>query len=129
MIDSADARNIVTRLRYEAANFKHEFGYNIPVDYLASRLADYNQINTQKAMQRVFGVETIVAGIDEERGPVLYKIDPSGYFYGYKAVSSGVKEQDAINAMEKQFKKKGWDLNEDETVKMAITTIQTVRHF
>jgi 20S proteasome subunit alpha 1 len=86
-------------LRYEAANFKHEFGYNVPVDFLASRLADYNQINTQKALQRVFGVETIVAGIDEEKGPVLYKVDPSGYYYGYKAVGSGVKEQDAVNYM------------------------------
>ena len=55
----------MTRLRYEASNFKQEFNYNVPVDFLASRLADYNQINTQKAMQRVFGVEAIIAGIDE----------------------------------------------------------------
>ena len=48
-------------------------------------------------MQRVFGVETVVAGIDIERGPSLYKVDPAGYYYGYKGVSSGVKEQDAIN--------------------------------
>jgi 20S proteasome alpha/beta subunit len=40
----------------EAASFKHEFGHDIPIDFLASRIADYNQNNTQKAMQRVFGV-------------------------------------------------------------------------
>lgn len=116
----------MTRLRYEAANFKHELGYNIPVDFLASRLADYNQINTQKALQRVFGVETIVAGIDEEKGPTLYKIDPSGYYYGYRAVSSGVKEQDAVNHLERVSRKKGLDMSLDETVKTAISTIQTV---
>ena len=52
-------------------------------------------------MQRVFGVETIIAGIDEEKGPSLFKIDPAGYYYGYKGTSSGVKEQDSINFMEK----------------------------
>lgn len=75
----------------EAAGYKHELGHDIPVDFLASRLADYNQITTQKAMQRVFGVETIVAGIDVEKGPTLYKVDPAGYYYGYKGVASGVK--------------------------------------
>ena len=60
-------------------------------------MADYNQITTQKAMQRVFGVETMVGGIDGKRGPSLYKVDPAGYYYGYKGVASGVKEQDAIN--------------------------------
>jgi 20S proteasome subunit alpha 1 len=52
-------------------------------------------------MQRVFGVEIIVAGIDDERGPSLYKVDPSGYYFGYKGTASGVKEQDSVNFMEK----------------------------
>ena len=75
----------------EAANYKTELGHDVPIDYLSSRLADYNQINTQKAMQRVFGVETIIAGIDVEKGPSLFKVDPAGYYFGYKGVASGVK--------------------------------------
>jgi|JI10StandDraft_1071094.scaffolds.fasta_scaffold658364_2 20S proteasome subunit alpha 1 len=110
----------------EAANYKHELGHDIPVDFLASRLADYNQITTQKAMQRVFGVETLVAGIDVEKGPTLYKIDPAGYYYGYKGVASGVKEQDAVNFLEKEMKKNGWDLSQDDAIKLAITAMQTV---
>ncbi len=78
-------------------------------------------------MQRVFGVETIVAGIDEEFGPMLYKVDPAGYYFGYKGVASGVKEQDSVNFMEKEMKKRGnWDLDETEAIKMAILTLQTV---
>lgn len=77
-------------------------------------------------MQRVFGVETIVAGIDAEKGPALFKVDPAGYYYGYKGVSSGVKEQDSINFLEKEMKKKGWDLSEEDAIKLAITTLQTV---
>ena len=110
----------------EAAHYKKEQGHDIPVDYLASRLADHNQITTQKAMQRVFGVETIVAGIDAEKGPTLYKIDPAGYYFGYKGVSAGVKEQDAINFLEKEMKKTGWDLSEEDAIKLAITCMQTV---
>lgn len=48
---------------------------------------------TQRARFRPYGVETILAGIDDERGPVLYKMDPSGHFSGYRAVAAGVKEQ------------------------------------
>ena len=77
-------------------------------------------------MQRVFGVEAIVAGIDIEKGPALFKVDPSGYYYGYKGVASGVKEQDSVNHMEKEMKKKGWDLSEEDAIKLAITTLQTV---
>lgn len=98
----------------EAANYKTELGHEVPIDYLASRIADYNQNTTQKAMQRVFGVETIIAGIDLEKGPSMFKIDPAGYYYGYKGTSSGVKEQDSINFMEKEMKKRGnWDLDEN----------------
>lgn len=67
-----------------------------------------------------------MAGIDEEKGPSIYKVDPAGYYYGYKGVSSGVKEQDAINFLEKEMKKKGWDLEEDEAIKLAILALQTV---
>ena len=125
-IMAADSKNVVTRLKMEAANYKTELGHDVPIDYLSSRLADYNQINTQKAMQRVFGVETIIAGIDVEKGPSMFKVDPAGYYFGYKGVSSGVKEQDSINYLEKEMKKKGWDLSEEDAVKLAITTLQSV---
>ena len=54
---------------------------------------------------RPYGVETILISIDIEKGPLLYKNDPAGHYCGYKAVTSGVKEMEAINYLEKQFKK------------------------
>ena len=33
---------------------------------------------------RPLGVISILAGIDDERGPLLYKTDPAGYFVGYR---------------------------------------------
>ena len=50
---------------------------------------------------RPYGVETILISIDIEKGPLLYKNDPAGHFCGYKAVTSGVKEMEAINYLEK----------------------------
>lgn len=41
---------------------------------------------------RSYGVETILCQIDDEQGPLLYKLEPSGHYCGYKAIASGVKE-------------------------------------
>eukprot|EP00121_Abeoforma_whisleri_P007288 Awhi_evm1s6649 len=47
----------------------------------------------------------ILISIDDELGPQLFKTDPAGYHVGYKAVASGVKEQEATNFLEKKIKK------------------------
>ena len=94
-----------------ASEFRHTYGYEVPVDYLAARLADQAQVYTQvlrstcctaslafvaapcahvhgcaaqHAYMRPLGVVPILCGIDEERGPQLFKVDPAGYFVGYK---------------------------------------------
>ena len=33
---------------------------------------------------RPLAVMPILIGIDEERGPQLFKVDPAGYYVGYK---------------------------------------------
>lgn len=38
----------------------------------------------QAAYMRPLGVMPMLLGIDEERGPLLFKVDPAGYFVGYK---------------------------------------------
>eukprot|EP00983_Pelagomonas_calceolata_P123803 1161045-Pelagomonas_calceolata.AAC.26 len=38
----------------------------------------------QHAYMRPLGVVSMLIGIDEERGPQLFKVDPAGYFVGYK---------------------------------------------
>ena len=38
-------------------------------------------------------VMTMLFAYDEEKGPLLFKIDPAGSFLGYKACSTGEKEQ------------------------------------
>jgi len=121
----ADARSQVQRARKEAADFAFKFGYEIPVPYLAKRMADISQIYTQHAYMRPLGVAMILIGIDDEDGPQLFKCDPAGSYAGFKATCAGHKEQEARNFLEKKFKTDP-QLDTDKAIKMAINALQTV---
>lgn len=101
----ADARAQVQRAKMEAADFKYKYGYAITPDLLAKRMANMNQVYTQRAAMRPYGVSMILVGIDAERGPQIFKIDPAGYYVGFRATAAGVKQTEATNFLEKQFKK------------------------
>lgn len=140
----ADARASVDRARGEAAEFRYKFGYEMPCDVLAKRLANINQVYTQRvsacfacreldltsgpqAYMRPLGVATTLISVDDEFGPQLYKCDPAGYYVGYKATASGPKQQEALNHLEKKLKNKecapgGWE----EVVELGISTLSTV---
>ena len=144
----ADARAAVDRARGEAAEFKYKYGYEMPCDVLAKRLANINQVYTQRvskiqiwwtqphetttdqcvqAYMRPLGVATTLISLDDEHGPQLYKCDPAGYYVGYKATASGPKQQEALNHLEKRLKNKehapgSWE----EVVELGISTLSTV---
>lgn len=121
-----DSRALVTRMRTEASDFKYENGYFCPVQVLASRTGDLAQVYTQQAFMRPYGVISMLFGIDDELGPQLYKIDPAGMFQGFKATAAGVKEQEAVNYLEKQWKKSSGNLSRNEAIEMAIECLQNV---
>jgi len=135
-----DSRALIYKSRQFAAEFQFQNGYGIPVRHLANKVANYNQVFTQKAYKRVPGVSLLFCSIDEEIGPRLYMVDPAGACYGYHAVSTGSKEQEGQSTLEKMLKekraeeKKAGDeddegrlkLNERETVEFAIEALQKV---
>ncbi|KAG7256642.1 hypothetical protein CRUP_023178 [Coryphaenoides rupestris] len=100
---TADSRSQVQRARYEAANWKYKYGYEIPVDMLCKRMAD----------------------ISQEHGAQVYKCDPAGYYCGFKATAAGVKQTEATSFLEKKVKKK-LDWNFEQTIETAISCLSTV---
>jgi Proteasome subunit len=50
----ADARASVDRARGEAAEFRYKYGYEMPCDVLAKRLANINQVYTQRVCRAGF---------------------------------------------------------------------------
>ncbi|KAK5161433.1 Proteasome subunit YC7alpha/Y8 (protease yscE subunit 7) [Recurvomyces mirabilis] len=123
----ADARASVSRARGEAAEFRYKYGYEMPCDVLAKRLANINQVYTQRAYMRPLGVATTLISLDSELGPQLYKCDPAGYYVGYKATASGPKAQEALNYLEKKLKNKdNAEGDWEEVVELGIATLSTV---
>eukprot|EP01098_Paradermamoeba_levis_P001872 TRINITY_DN1214_c0_g1_i2.p1 TRINITY_DN1214_c0_g1~~TRINITY_DN1214_c0_g1_i2.p1 ORF type:complete len:249 (-),score=67.52 TRINITY_DN1214_c0_g1_i2:125-871(-) len=121
----ADARSQVFRARSEASEFKYDYGYDVPVSYLAKKVADISQIYTQHAWMRPLGVSMILCGIDDELGPQLFKCDPAGWFVGCKATAAGQKDQEATTFLEKKLKEDP-QLGFRQTVQLAISTLQSV---
>ncbi|TFK22187.1 proteasome subunit iota [Coprinopsis marcescibilis] len=134
----ADAKAQVFRARSEAAQFRHKYGYEITPDALARRMADINQVYTQRAAMRPLGIAMIIIGIDPEFGPQVFKLDPAGYFVGFHATAAGQKQQEAMNHLEKKWKKldngrggedaprAGKTLSRDQVIEIAIEVMSAV---
>lgn len=134
----ADAKAQVVRTQSEAAEFRYKYGYEITPDALAQRMANINQVYTQRAAMRPLGIAMLLIGNDEFLGPQIFKLDPAGYYVGFHAAAAGQKQQEAMNYLEKKWKRleggnggedaaaAGKGLERDKVIEMAIEALSTV---
>merc|ERR1712216_369249 len=101
---SSDCRSSCSKAREIAHEFYYKNGYEIPVSYLSTQLADHFQMYTQHAYRRCFGCEVVTCAYDDEFGPQLFHIVPAGHVYGYKAISIGNKKENVNKYLDKMFK-------------------------
>lgn len=64
----------------------------------------------------------ILIGIDDRKGPMVYKTDPAGYYCSFHAVSVGTKQTEANTYLEKKLKKKK-EFSKDEAIEVCIYLI------
>lgn len=119
----ADGRSVVAQARQEAGDFEYKNGYPMPASMLASRLADLAQVNTQHAGRRTMATDIMLVSIDDEMGPQLFKVDPSGICFGYKAVAAGAKTYEAVSILEKKLAGNE-ELGYEDAIQAAIMTLQ-----
>ena len=80
----------------------------------------------------------LLIGIDPFLGPQIFKLDPAGYYVGFHAAAAGQKQQEAMNYLEKKWKRleggnggedaaaAGRGLSRDQVIEMAIEALSTV---
>jgi len=100
----SDCRTAAYKAREFAHQFYYENGHEIPVSFLAKKMADHFQYYTQLAYRRCFGCEILLCGQDEEEGPQLFHVGPAGQYFGYKSVSIGGKKGEVNNHLDRIFK-------------------------
>ncbi len=111
----ADARILVDMARMRAQQNRLVYDEPITIKALAKFLADRQQLYTQYAGVRPYGVSLLVGGYDIK--PRMFETDPSGVMLEVKARSIG-RYSDKINEeLEKHYKKK---MKLRDALKLAI---------
>jgi len=118
----ADAKSMVQRARYEAGQWTYDYGYQAPVSVIAKRMADLAQVNTQTASMRPLACIGLFIGIDDVKGPQVYKVDCAGHYLPFFAAASGPKEQEAMNFLEKRIDAMK-EYDSDQVIRTAITCL------
>ena len=90
------------------------------VETLTRKLSNLKQIYTQKAGVRPFGVSLLVAGIDQD-GSQLFQTDPSGSYWGYKAVAIGNGAVLAKDELESNYNNQ---LSMEQAAKLALKALK-----
>ena len=98
----------------------------MPVRVLAMRMADLAQVWTQHNGRRAMAGMMILCAVDDEAGPQLYKVDPAGHFFGFKAVAAGPKYLESMTRLEKRVKEDGSEHGVEATVRHIIMELQAV---
>lgn len=62
----------------------------------------------------------ILIAYDSEKGPLIYKTDPAGYFCSYRAIGVGAKQTEVNSYFEKKIKKKQ-DYTSDEAIQVHFS--------
>ena len=116
-----DFRVIVKNARKEAQKYYLTYREIQPVSMIVRESALLMQDYTQSGGVRPFGCSCLVAGYDEEDGPQLFQVDPSGSSFGWKATAIGKYYINAKNFLERRYTD---DVELDDAIHIALLTLR-----
>lgn len=119
---SSDARILIDQARIYAQSNRLTYDEAVDVEILSKRIGDIEQIYTQHAGVRPFGVSMIFGGVDKI-GCRLFQTDPSGAVWGYKAVAVGAGSDTVKELLEAEYKD---DLSLEQAILLAIKCLSKV---
>lgn len=108
----SDARALIEYARVEAANHWFTFNEHMPVESISLSICDIalsfadkdKKKEKKRKVARPFGVALLLAGIDRNGQPRLFRNDPSGNYTRYKACSIGAGGENGMNTLQENFK-------------------------
>src|SRR4030042_774409 len=102
---SSDARILIDQARIYAQSNKLTYDEPIDAEGVTKRICDIQQMYTQHAGVRPFGVSIIFGGVDKT-GARVFGTHPSGTYRGYKATALGAGRETVTAILKDEYKEK-----------------------
>ena len=123
----SDARALIETARVEAANHWFNFNEPMPVEAISLAVCDMalsfaekkkkqREKNEKRVVSRPYGVAMLIAGIDTDGQPRLFKNDPSGNYVRYKACCIGQGGENGMSTLQSNYRE---DMSFDEAILLA----------
>jgi len=113
---SSDARVLIDQARIYAQSNKLTYDEPIDIEVVAKRICDIQQMYTQHAGVRPFGVSLIFGGVDKT-GSRVFATHPSGTYRGVKATALGAGRDTVVSILKEEYKE---DMKIEETAKLTV---------
>jgi len=113
---SSDARILIDQARIYAQSNKLTYDEPIDVEVVTKRICDIQQMYTQHAGVRPFGVSIIFGGVDKT-GAHVFGTHPSGTYRGYKATALGAGRETVLAILKDEYRE---NLSLEENTKLTV---------
>jgi len=113
---SSDARVLIDQARIYAQSNRLTYDEPIDVEVITKRICDIQQLYTQHAGVRPFGVSLIFGGVDKT-GNRLFITHPSGTYKGHKAVAVGAGRETVMNILKEEYRE---NMTLEDAIKLGV---------
>jgi len=113
---SSDARILIDQARIYAQSNRLTYDEPIDVEVITKRICDIQQLYTQHAGVRPFGVSIIFSGVDKT-GNRLFGTHPSGTYRGFKATAQGAGKETVLSILKEEYRE---EMGLEEAAKLTV---------